>query len=223
MLDSVEIIEEDEVVVEEPKELQTIKKHALKKQRGINLREQKFIEEYLIDFNARRAAEAAGYSNATAIQASDFLDRPQVKSEILSRVNEISEKSGFQAVRAVREAMWLAYSDYSDYVEHDPIDDEYRLKPIHSLPKSKTAAIKKITQSFDRDTGKPYVSGIELYDKQKSLELLFKYLQIAPNTLKITGHDGGAIKIGSVNVNATMNEKEAVGLFQELLMSKKES
>ena len=53
----------------------------------------RFVEEYLIDFNGKRAAIAAGYSKKTAnVIASENLSKPYLKAAIEAKSKEFSSK-----------------------------------------------------------------------------------------------------------------------------------
>ena len=52
----------------------------------LNPKQEKFIDEYMIDFNGSRAAVAAGYSEKTARTiATEYLNKPHIKAEIEKR------------------------------------------------------------------------------------------------------------------------------------------
>lgn len=59
----------------------------------LTLKQSKFIDEYMVDGNATRAAIAAGYSKKTAYSiGEENLKKPEIKSEIERRRIEASKK-----------------------------------------------------------------------------------------------------------------------------------
>ncbi len=61
---------------------------------GLNLKRQRFVNEYLIDGNATQAAARSGYSKATVKQqGSRLLSFVDVKSEIAAKKAEIARRS----------------------------------------------------------------------------------------------------------------------------------
>ena len=57
-------------------------------------KQKRFVEEYIIDFNATRAAKAAGYSASTAYASgAENLKKPQKEEAIANEIKTISEKS----------------------------------------------------------------------------------------------------------------------------------
>lgn len=78
-----------------------------------------FIAEYLRDPNGRRAAIAAGYSEATAAsQASRLLRSVNVKTQIdtaiAERVAKVQRDTGITLERTLREIAVLAYCELED-------------------------------------------------------------------------------------------------------------
>lgn len=61
-------------------------------------KQQRFVEEYLIDLNATQAAIRAGYSRKTARQIGDEnLSKPDIAAAIADRLKARSEKTGLDA------------------------------------------------------------------------------------------------------------------------------
>ncbi len=55
----------------------------------ITRKNQKFIDEYMVDLNATQAAIRAGYSVASAYSiASELLKKPEIKAEVLDRMRQ---------------------------------------------------------------------------------------------------------------------------------------
>ena len=60
----------------------------------LTLKQRRFIEEYLIDFNATQAAIRAGYSEKTAYSVGhENLSKPEIKSEIDRLTTQMTEKA----------------------------------------------------------------------------------------------------------------------------------
>jgi phage terminase small subunit len=61
-------------------------------------KQQRFVEEYMIDFNATQAAIRAGYSEKTARKiGQENLTKPDIQEEIQKRKNKLTEKSEINA------------------------------------------------------------------------------------------------------------------------------
>ena len=134
-------------------------------------KQERFIDEYIIDFNATRAAIAAGYSSKRAnSQGVHLLSIPEIQAEVRRRKAEISAGLRISAERVLWEMAALGFSNIFDYVE--VVDGELRLK---ELPPEKQGAVSsiKITKNGTE---------IKLHDKLKALEFLAKYTGLTEQT-----------------------------------------
>lgn len=60
----------------------------------LNIKQQRFVEEYVIDFNATRAAINAGYSEKTARSiGSELLTKPDIRKAVKLQLEELSTDS----------------------------------------------------------------------------------------------------------------------------------
>ncbi len=75
----------------------------------LDLRQQRFCEEYIIDWNGKRAAIAAGYSEKTAtVQASQLLTKLNIKAYITECKTKIEELAGVSKIRAIKKLAQIA-------------------------------------------------------------------------------------------------------------------
>lgn len=157
-------------------------------------RMKKFVDEYLIDFNATQAAIRAGYSPDTANeQGSQLLARPDIRELVAEGQKEIMERTQTFQDNAVAELKIVGFSDLADFltVKEGGIVEQ---KPFNELTKEQTKCIKKIRQVV-RSTHAADGSilhqtatlEIELHDKLKALELLGRHLGMFNDTLRLEG------------------------------------
>ena len=93
-------------------------------------KQKRFVEEYIIDFNATRAAKAAGYSASTAYASgAENLKKPQIKEAIAKAIKPISDKAKI-TVEFVQEEL---YKTYQSTVKND--NDAARLKALDLMTK----------------------------------------------------------------------------------------
>ena len=72
---------------------------------GLTPKQQRFVEEYLIDLNATQAAIRAGYSEKTAFSIGvENLKKPLVWDAIQQARGERSEKTGIDAAWVLKQA-----------------------------------------------------------------------------------------------------------------------
>lgn len=75
-------------------------------------KQQRFVEEYLVDLNATQAAVRAGYSAKTARQIGDEnLSKPDIAEAIGKAIAEQSERTGISADRVLTELAKIGFSD----------------------------------------------------------------------------------------------------------------
>lgn len=85
----------------------------------LNPRQQRFVEEYLIDLNATQAAIRAGYSEDTARAIGcENLTKPDIASAVEAAMAERSKRVQVTADEVLRELVDVAFSDVNDLVEH---------------------------------------------------------------------------------------------------------
>jgi len=130
-------------------------------------RQRLFPYEYVVDYNATKAAERCGYSKRTARQqGARLLSNVYIKKAVerLKRTRE--EKAEVTADRIRRELAIIGFSDIADYVEVDKTSS-LRARPFGRIPRDKTRAIESITE--DPAVGKRKIA---LHNKLGALKLL---------------------------------------------------
>ena len=81
-------------------------------------KQQRFVEEYLVDLNATQAAIRAGYSVKTAdVQGSRMLRNVKVQSAIGEAMALRSRRTGINQDRVVLELAKIAFVNITDIVE----------------------------------------------------------------------------------------------------------
>lgn len=78
-------------------------------------KQQRFIEEYLVDLNATQAAVRAGYSEKTAEAIGhENLRKPQIQEKVSAAIRERAERTGITQERVVEELGKVAFQEASD-------------------------------------------------------------------------------------------------------------
>jgi len=157
-------------------------------------RMKKFVDEYLIDFNATQAAIRAGYSPDTANeQGSQLLARPDIRELVAEGQKAIAERTQTFQDNAVDELKIVGFSDLADFltVKEGGIVEQ---KSFDQLTKAQTRCIKKIKQTVRTSHSsdgtilhQTATLEVELYDKLKALELLGRHLGMFNDTLRLEG------------------------------------
>ena len=151
---------------------------------GVELTEKqkKFCEEYIYDFNASRAARAAGYSEDTAGAIGfENLRKLEIQDYIAEIQLDLEKIAGISRLMIVREHQKLAFSSIAHL--HETWITRKEFDKLTDEQKASIAEISTQTR-FEKDyTSDPegvvvqidYVK-IKLYDKQKSLDSLSKMM-----------------------------------------------
>ena len=172
-------------------------------QRKLNPKQQRFVEEYLIDLNATQAAIRARYSpkTATAI-ASENLSKPSISAAIACAMAERSKRTGITQDRILEELAKVAFIKLTDIV-----DDTGKIKA--GATDEDRACIESIKyKRTDTDTGYSEEREVKASSKLKAIELLMRH----------TGMLDSRISKEQLKLNREKFEYEkekAAGAFQE--------
>ena len=172
-------------------------------QRKLNPKQQRFVEEYLIDLNATQAAIRAGYSpkTDTAI-ASENLSKPSISAAIACAMAERSKRTGITQDRILEELAKVAFIKLTDIV-----DDTGKIKA--GATDEDRACIESIKyKRTDTDTGYSEEREVKASSKLKAIELLMRH----------TGMLDSRISKEQLKLNREKFEYEkekAAGAFQE--------
>jgi phage terminase small subunit len=179
----------------------------------LNRKQQRFVDEYLIDLNATQAAIRAGYSPKTAGQIGDEnLKKPQIAEAIEKAVSERSARTGITADRVLAELAKIGFADIRKAIKwysqanvaaiDDPdsealveegalrfaVQNQVELVSSDEIDDATAAAIAEIGQS---STG---ALKVKLHDKRAALVDIGKHLGMFKERVELTGKDGNAIE-----------------------------
>ncbi|CAA7626651.1 terminase small subunit [Magnetospirillum sp. SS-4] len=132
---------------------------------NLTARQERFVQEYLIDLNATRAAIRAGYSARTAAQQGERLLRNvEVKREVERAMSMVAQRIAVTVDRVVEELAVMAFFDPANLISVAGPED------IAKLPEPVRRAI--VGWSWDRHGH--FV--LRLADKGVALERIGHYL-----------------------------------------------
>lgn len=134
-------------------------------------KQQRFVDEYLIDLNATQAAIRAGYSVKTANeQGSQNLAKLSIQQAIAEQMAERSKRTGINQDRVILELAKIALVKMTDIV-----DSQGRIKSDASP--DDLACIESVKyKKSESDTGSSVEREVKIASKLKALELLGKHL-----------------------------------------------
>lgn len=151
-----------------------------------------FVAEYLIDLNATKAAERAGYSKKTAQeQSSRLLSNVMVAAAIAEKQKGRAKRLEITADRILQELAKLAFYDPGEMLE-----DDGSMKQVKDIDPNTRMAIAglEVTELFEGTGDQKHAYGIskkiKLADKRSALVDLGKHMKL---------FDGSAGQKGSGN------------------------
>lgn len=134
-------------------------------------KQQRFVDEYLIDLNATQAAIRAGYSVKTADAIGcENLTKPNIQQAIAEHMAERSRRTGVNQDRVVLELAKIAFVRMTDIV-----DSNGRIKQDASADDLSCIESIKYKES-DNEFGGSVEREVKIASKMKALELLGKHL-----------------------------------------------
>ncbi|MEY8366280.1 terminase small subunit [Anaerovoracaceae bacterium 41-7] len=148
----------------------------------LTAKQQRFVEEYLIDLNATQAAIRAGYkrSEYTDTNANKLLENTRIKEEIDKAMAERSKRTGINQDRVVEELAKLAFVNAADVIDMETATVFPDAKPedlacIQSVKVKTTTKGESLIEEHE----------IKLYDKKDSLVQLGKHLGMFKDKLEL--------------------------------------
>lgn len=110
----------------------------------MNDKQQRFVDEYLIDLNATQAAVRAGYSPKTAmVQGCRLLRNVQVAAAVAEGQRRKAEELNITASDVLKELVKLGFSNMQDYMKAGPDGDPYL--DFSELTRDQAAALVEVT------------------------------------------------------------------------------
>lgn len=137
----------------------------------LTLKQQRFVDEYLIDLNATQASIRAGYSVKTAKeQGSQNLTKLNIQQAISEKMAERSRRTGVNQDRIVLELAKIAFVKMTDIV-----DNQGKIKSTATEDDLACIESMKYKES-ESETGSSVEREVKISPKLKALELLGKHL-----------------------------------------------
>lgn len=157
------------------------------KKRGLTAKQKAFVQEYLIDLNAVQSALRAGYSQAKAKNASEFLKIPLVKEAVDKAQEKRSKRTELTQDRVIQELANIAFADLRDVAEWS--GDSLTLKASHTLTPEQASMISDLSVTATA-TGNNVK--VKRHDKVKALELIMRHMGMLndKSAIDLTSSDG---------------------------------
>lgn len=141
-----------------------------------------FVNEYLIDFNATAAAERAGYNKKSAYsQGQRLLKNVEIQSTMQQRMNERSKRTEITQDMVLKELAHIAFDDIKNYLNFYT-DTEGNVRTIvKDSTTIDTRAIQEVSQ------GKDGQFKFKMYCKDNALLQVGKHLGMFKEQIEHSG------------------------------------
>lgn len=177
----------------------------------LTLKQQQFVNEYMIDLNATQAYKRAGYSAKSeavaGVEGHKLLKNPKISDAIEEAMKKREKRTEITADRVLEQLAKVAFSDMKDFMEWKTVqqitdyktvwNDETREReenvPVVSMftrvnIKDSAEVDGTLVQEIsETNKGGSITHTMKLNDRMKALELLGKHLGLFTEKLDIKG------------------------------------
>jgi phage terminase small subunit len=163
----------------------------------LNARQQRFVQEYLVDLNGTHAVIRSGYSPVGAsVTATRLLAHPSVAAHVDRLKKQRAAVVGISQEAILHEMNLLA----SARIDWFCVDDNGELRTTALAPEGAMACIaslkkRKITK-LDKDDQMTVTHEVEfrLWDKPGTLKLMGRHIGLFPDKVEVSGPGGKPIE-----------------------------
>lgn len=141
-------------------------------------RRQRFVDEYLIDLDARAAARRAGFSPSTLSYSTRLMRDPDVARAIGKAMAERARRTGITRERILEEYARIAFLDLKNLADWDAESGAF--KDAAALRDDIAAAIAAVAEAKTADGEVAF--RLKTFDKLKALEALARLVDPHENT-----------------------------------------
>lgn len=169
-------------------------------------RERRFVEEYLIDLHAGRAAQRAGYGEANP---SEVLARPRVQDALALAFAKRAQRTSITADKVLDELAKIGFSNMGDYMKC--AEDGSPILDFIGLTREQMAALAEVTVVEDY-SGKDKVkktTKFRLHDKLGALVNIGKHLGMFVEKVSLT-----TTPLDGLDADGLRALDEAVGIIR---------
>jgi len=148
----------------------------------LTAKQERFVEEYLVDLNATQAAIRAGYSPDSANRiAAENMTKPVIRTRIDKAMAKLSRRTGVNQERVIRELARVAFVNAKDVVSMKDAT------VLEDASEDDTAAIASVKVKIVQGDFESVEREVKFADKLKALELLGKHFGMFTDKLEHSG------------------------------------
>jgi hypothetical protein len=178
---------------------------------NLSPQQERFCDEYLVSFNAYRAAIAAGYSENTAAKG-EMLHLPKVQDYLKLKMGQRAERLEISHDMILRELAKIAFSNMGNY--YDEVGD---LRRMCDLSERDKAALShwEVTNVVEPDGYRVgTITKIKLHNKMSALDKIARHLGF----YGVAGGKvaSGELRVASLESEVASDELPVVSLKEEV-------
>lgn len=165
---------------------------------GLTAQQQRFCDEYLVDYNGTAAYQRAGYSakpRSAAVESQKLLAKPAVQAYLRTKAQALAAKLEVTAEATLRELARVAFFD-----PRRAFNSDGSLKPIGEWDDDTAAAIAGI-EVFEEFEGRGedreqvgHTKKVKIASKVDALGKLAQHFGLLQRKVELTGPNGGPVK-----------------------------
>lgn len=169
-------------------------------EKGLSAKRSRFVDEYLIDLNAKQAAIRAGYSVRRAeVTGCELLANRKVSEAVAAKMAEREERTHITSDRVLQELSRIAFFDLRKLYREDG-----SLKAMHELDDDAAAVLAGVDvvemaggAGVGGEGGLQHVpmftKKTKIPDKVAALSLAMRYLGMLTDKTQLSGPGGGPL------------------------------
>jgi len=166
---------------------------------ALNDKQQRFVDEYLIDLNATAAYRRAGYTakgNAAEVNAARLLRNAQVVLAVKEAMKARETRTMITQDRVLQELARIAFFDIRKLYNEDG-----SMKLPHELDDDAAAVLSGVDISTSLIAGAEEPTSVQtkkakVFDKGAALTLAMRHLGMLTDKTEVTGKDGAPLLEG---------------------------
>lgn len=151
-------------------------------------KQQRFVDEYLVDLNASAAARRAGYKGDPNTIGPRMLANVGIQAAIAERQKTLRERVEITQEMVIAELAKIAFGDQRKVMSWGPTG--IKLRPSTELSADEAAAVAEVSETVTASGG---TMKLKTHDKVGALKLLGEHLGMFKQKVELTGKDGGPV------------------------------
>lgn len=171
----------------------------------LTARQQRFVDEFLVDLNSSAAATRAGYKGDPNTTGPRLLQHPGVAKEIANRQAVLRESLEITQEMVVRELAKIAFGDQRQIMSWGK--KGIKLRESVELTDDQAATVAEISETVTAAGG---TLKVKAHDKVGALKLLGEHLGLFRQRVEHSGPDGKPLPVTQLSpvFNITLTEGE---------------